>query len=313
MKKTNWEMAVALGWLVAASALGGCSAKLDSLGGGNPTPTDLSEKAPDLNAKTPIEGRWVLGCTAVAQLGSFQGEMDFEGNQYLMLFGQYSDSACSQLLNYNQQGGTFALPAAGQIDLSVPDGTTQYNAYALESGVLYFGNAVTNSPATRPTGVNRSLPFKSAGAPILDPSKIPPTPTPTPIPTPTPTPTAPGAPGTCTDFSGQYQMNADLFTIAQTGCTDLKWTTMGDPFEGTPDHTVDYLADGVERDYGRAYFEGDRFVVVKSLTQSVYTLTHTPCDLYNPSPDMIYLMRQVFQASSSTPDSCDFWARPARK
>ena len=94
----------------------------------------------------------------------------FTGDKNDGLVKIYSDQDCTQLIQSQNQSGTFALagdstvPGAKNINYLTVQGKFSYDIYKIESDTLYLGANPGDTPSARSTQLNRDLAFKKVKA-----------------------------------------------------------------------------------------------------------------------------------------------------
>jgi hypothetical protein len=294
--------------LLCTAAIG-CSAKVSSSDSG-PGP-----QGPPVN-KNPgpapvLEGNWVSNCTVPqGGGGGSSNSYTFTGTSYSKAMNMYSTLDCSgNPMMTMSEAGSFMLNGANatasgayNIDFTPKDPQSGANQSTLfdivkeTDGAIYFGAFQGLNEQSRPSSVNSTLAYKKS----------------TPVASTTPPP-----PAGCLDFSGEYQMNMDLFKLTQNKCAELVWQ---DEQGGS---AKDYVADGVERAlppqggdqaFQKSYFTATEFMIQtrtqhangqSDLSTARFFKDTAPCNLMDPD-GQTYLARETIVAGQVV--DCSFWS-----
>jgi hypothetical protein len=127
----------------------------------------------------------------------------------------------------------------------------------------------------------------------------------------------------CLDLSGDYAMNADLFTLSQSGCGGLSWK-----WQDGSGKRSSFTFDGIEREIakdpatGRTIFQkstineekmvvSERIVLNGQETRRsrVFTLKTGTAPCGYSMPEHTYLIQEVYPEGDGQPSSCFPWAK----
>lgn len=246
-----------------------------------------------------VEGAWSSNCV-VDYYQSKKWSLSFAGDTFTRTQEIFNDQYCktskekkiesgSYIFSHTFPDGSFEINYA--IDLG--SGWTSYvdEKILFENNILYISNYVSGEAAP----IVRNMPM------MKDLTSPPPAPVPV-------TPT-------CQNYSGQYQINAELFKIEQKDCKEINWSYLPTYFnpEG---RTIIYKMDGVERIYdGKsriASFKDGHFKLEyqesNHLIIEVWSFQKVPCNLSNPSGEE-FLTRDVWIDGKESSDHCAFYSK----
>jgi len=295
--KHKWKKAgAALGMMVFISLLGACSVK--SKGGDNTPPPQDKFRGKTRVQGPPVEGAWSSSCV-IDHYQSRKWSIVFAGETFSRIQEVFSDQYCQTSKEKNIAAGVYIFSAIftdGSFEISyaidIGSGWTQFveEKLLIESGVLYISDY--RSGETAP--IVRGMPMlkEQTG-------------------TPNPNPVKP----TCQNYTGQYQMNDQLFRIDQKDCQKINWSYLPD-YYNPEGKSITYTMDGVERNYDgqnmKASFANDllKLEYQNSNRQiiEIWSFQKKPCNLSNPSGEE-YLTRDVWIDGKASPDNCDFYAK----
>jgi hypothetical protein len=122
-----------------------------------------------------------------------------------------------------------------------------------------------------------------------------------------------GFPDKCVNYSGKYQMNKEIFEIAQKNCEEVRWTWLPTPWQ--KGKTVTYVPDGVLRlvdiKWIKSYFEDENLYfnipdeTGRNNIQKL-SLQKQPCNLMNPTGENYLTLETWIDGHYS---QCKFWGK----
>lgn len=274
---------------LAALLVVGCSAHVD---GGTPNLTAGVPQKPDVFdhaavAGPNVIGTWQSGCVANAfGSGYRKAQIQYvDPSNFNYKNDLYSDRACTNQTKEETHAGLYQFSQK----LSDTQWVIDYNY--VENGVTYMmdGQKLETAGDTiyiteflfGTLDVTHDVPFTKAGS----------------------------APASCQNYAGTYQMNMDLITITQNGCSEVKWAYDGG---ATYDYIVDGQAHSVNGVLTTAAFDSKGQLNVSSANSSgqlmnqIFSYQTTPCHLANPDGTS-YLTRDVYVNGTWSFDSCAYW------